>query len=54
MTAIEVIGLEVTDCTGVLIGNTDIPVPEHVPTEVKPGTTPMPVYPTQDDKDGGK
>ena len=36
---------DAVDCTGVRIGNTDIPVPEWVPTDVRPGTTPLPVYP---------
>ena len=47
-------GLQTIDCTGVLIGNDDLPVPQHVPTEVKAGTTPLLVYPTQSDKDGAK
>lgn len=34
-------GLEVIDCTGVLIANTDIPAPEWVPTVVVAGTTPV-------------
>lgn len=45
-------GIDVIDCTGVLVGNDDLPVPEWVPTEVKAGTTPLLVYPTQSDKDG--
>ena len=36
---------DVIDCTGVLIGNSDIGVPEWVPTNVQPGTTPLPIYP---------
>lgn len=40
---------DVIDCTGVSIANTDIPVPEWVPTEVTPGSTPLPVYPQPSD-----
>lgn len=42
-------GLQTIDCTGIDISNTDIPVPEHVPTEVEPGTTPLPIYPNKSD-----
>lgn len=35
-------GLDAVDCAGVLIANTDIPVPTWIPTVVKPGTTPLP------------
>lgn len=27
-------------------GNSDLGVPEWVPTKVEPGTTPLPIYPT--------
>ncbi len=37
-------GLDSVDCTGVLIGNTDIPVPEYAPTEPKE-RPPLPIYP---------
>ena len=43
-----------TGQSGVLIGNTDIPSPEWVPTVVTPGTTPLDTYPKQADKDGDK
>lgn len=42
-------GLDTVDCTNVLIGNTDIAVPEHVPTDVTPGVTPLPIYPQHGD-----
>ena len=37
----------------VLTGNTDIPVPEWQPTDVVPGTTPLPVYPPKDNAPWG-
>lgn len=37
---------ESTDCAGVQTGNSDLGVPEWVPTKVEPGTTPLPIYPT--------
>ena len=45
-------GLQTIDRTGILIGNTDIGVPEYVPTTVTQGNTPPPIYPNQTDKDG--
>ena len=30
-------------------GNSDIPPPEWVPTQVEPGTTPLPIYPQPSD-----
>lgn len=42
MPADRVEGLEVVDCTDVLIANTDLPVPVHVPTVVEPNQAPLP------------
>lgn len=40
--------LTVIDCTGILLGNTDI-VCEWTPTEISPGMAPLPIYPQWED-----
>lgn len=46
-------GLSVVDCTGISIGNADIEdssVQGDVrPQDVRPGTTPLPIYPQPED-----
>lgn len=46
-------GLSVVDCTGISIGNADIEdssVQGDVrPEDVRPGTTPLPIYPQPED-----
>ena len=51
MTGRDDTGPDVVGCSGITIGNDGI-VCEYVPTKVVAGNTPMPVYPTQAEKDG--
>lgn len=45
-------GLEVTDLTGIQIGNADIAdSSQWIETDVQPGRGPLPIYPTTEDKE---